>query len=113
VEENQGVTSVSPTAITVLIANRLHKKIHQDALKRQTLSGGAIWGSLDDNSPRAVVVETVARFKGLESEIVILWGLDQMSDEDYRSDLYVGSSRAKSILALCGTAETCEAILKA
>lgn len=104
---------VSPGAITVLIANRLHKKTHQDALKRHALAAGANWGSLDDDSPRTVVVETVARFKGLESEILVLWGLDRLSDEDYHSDLYVGSSRAKSILALCGSAETCEAILKA
>jgi hypothetical protein len=103
---------VSPRAITVLIANRLHKQAHQDALRRHILSAGANWGSLDDDSPRAVVVETVARFKGLESEILVLWGLDQLPDEDYQSDLYVGSSRAKSILALCGTAETCKSILK-
>jgi superfamily I DNA/RNA helicase len=104
---------VSPRAITVLIANRLQKKRYQDALKRYALSGGGTWGSLDDDSSKTVFIETVARFKGLESEVLVLWGLDQLPYEDSREDLYVGSSRAKSILVLCGTAETCEAILKA
>lgn len=104
---------VSPRAITVLVADRPNKKRYQDALKRFALSAGANWASLDNTSPRGVVVETVARFKGLETDILILWGLDEPSAQDYHSELYVGSSRAKSILALCGTRKTCEAILKA
>ncbi len=98
---------VYPRSVTVLIANRLQKKAHQDALSRWALPAGAKWGSLDDDGNRTVVVETVARFKGLESTILVLWGIDQLPAEDYHSDLYVGTSRAKSILVLCGTAETC------
>lgn len=103
---------VSPRAITVLVANRLEKQTHQDALKRYTLSAGAKWGGLSDDGARTVVVESVARFKGLETEILILWGVDHLAEEEYHLDLYVGSSRAKSILALCGAAETCQSLLK-
>lgn len=95
----------------MLIADRFHKKAYEDALKRHALPSGVKWGSLEDRSLRSVIVESVARFKGLESKILVLWGLDQLPDEDYRATLYVGPSRAKSILALCGRAETCEAIL--
>lgn len=50
-----------------------------------------------------MTVETVARFKGLEGEVLILWGLDALPSEERRETLYVGISRAKSILALCGS----------
>jgi hypothetical protein len=102
---------VSPSAIAVLIADRLHKKDYEDALKRNALASGVKWGSLKGHSANSVIVETVARFKGLEAEIIVLWGLDGLPGDDHHSTLYVGASRAKSILSLCGTNATCEAII--
>jgi len=49
-----------------------------------------------------VTMDTVSRFKGLESDVVILWGIDDISVDDSKEVLYVGLSRAKSLLYLVG-----------
>ena len=47
-------------------------------------------------------VESIRRFKGLESDVVIIPDLkhDFMNDEDLRNILYVGMSRAKAHVIL-------------
>ena len=51
-------------------------------------------------------MDTVKRFKGLERDVIFLW-LDPLSvDED--ALMYVGVSRAKSLLFVIGDAETVE-----
>ena len=54
-----------------------------------------------------VLIDTIQRFKGLESPIVILWGLDTIDLTRSEELLYVGMSRAKSLLVAVGTATTC------
>jgi len=48
-------------------------------------------------------------FKGLESPIVILWGLDTIDLSHRQELLYVGMSRAKSLRVIVGRAATCAA----
>ena len=55
-------------------------------------------------------METVGRFKGLEAAVVILWGLDHVDWERSKELLYVGMSRAKSLLVVVGSAATCATI---
>lgn len=43
---------------------------------------------------------TIAAFKGLESEAVILADIDDLTSEDARELLYVGTSRARTLLSL-------------
>ena len=43
---------------------------------------------------------TVKRFKGLEADIVIVWGLPAFESNELEEVLYVGSSRAKSELII-------------
>jgi len=50
-----------------------------------------------------VRLDTVNRFKGLEAEVVILWGLDGLDLCEHEELLYVGLSRAKSLLIVCAT----------
>jgi superfamily I DNA and RNA helicase len=57
-----------------------------------------------------VLIDTVQRFKGLEAPIVILWGLDAINLTRSQELLYVGMSRAKSLLVVVGTPATCAAI---
>ena len=52
-------------------------------------------------------MDTIQRFKGLESPIVILWGLDTIDLSRNQELLYVGMSRAKSLLVIVGKPETC------
>jgi superfamily I DNA and RNA helicase len=56
-------------------------------------------------------LETVRRFKGLEADVVFLWGVDALPTSDRREILYVGISRAKSRLTLVGTGEACRGLL--
>lgn len=59
-----------------------------------------------------VLVDTVARFKGLEAAIVVLWGIDGIKIEDYRELLYVGLSRSKSRLYLAGQQTSCSQVMR-
>lgn len=52
-------------------------------------------------------MDTIQRFKGLESSIVILWGLDTIDLFQRQELLYVGMSRAKLLLVIVGRAATC------
>ena len=61
------------------------------------------WGS------RGIPVETVARFKGLESEAIVL-ALDPAGSEDLLTTAYIGMSRARSVLTVVG-AQTQQALL--
>jgi superfamily I DNA/RNA helicase len=62
---------------------------------------------------RGIRLETVKRFKGLEADVVFLWGIDSMPLGEQREVLYVGISRAKSRLTLVGTEEVCRRALEA
>ncbi|SBV31813.1 protein of unknown function [uncultured Sphingopyxis sp.] len=54
----------------------------------------------------------MARFKGLERSVIILWAYDACNAAADRETLYVGMSRAKSVPYPCGAREACRRILK-
>jgi superfamily I DNA/RNA helicase len=60
-------------------------------------------GAYGRRSKNDVLLETVNRFKGLESQIIFLWGLDGLDLRANEELLYVGLSRAKSLLIIYGT----------
>jgi len=101
------VEQVPCSAIVVLIANRKNRKVYETALNDLELPSGVIWKAGNTNEKPGIIIETVAKFKGLEAEMVILWGLDNLPSGDAVQTLYVGLSRAKSILAVCGSQEDC------
>jgi hypothetical protein len=102
---------VPASSIVILIADRIHRRTYQEALDHFTLPAGHFWDSVDNRADGCVTVETVARFKGLEGGVLILWGLEGIPKEERRETLYVGVSRAKSFLYLCGSKIVCESIL--
>lgn len=57
----------------------------------------------DHGASGVVLVETVSRFKGLEAHAVVLWVGDDVTDEDMKETMYVGVTRAKSLLAVVGS----------
>ena len=73
----------------------------------QSLPAGANWST--DSNARAgqVLIDTVNRFKGLEAAVVVVWALDSLNDEKHRELLYVGLSRAKSLMYLAGSPDVC------
>lgn len=106
------VEKMPSASIVVLIADRIRRKDYENALKGMSLPSGLGWIDVASIGKHGVTVETVARFKGLEGEILILWGLDDLPGEEKRETLYVGISRAKSTLALCGRDATCSDVLE-
>ena len=101
------VEKVPSTCIVVLIADRIKRKEYENSLQRLPLPSGVSWNMVANVRRSGVAVETVARFKGLESDILVLWGLDELPSDERRETLYVGISRAKSILKLCGKEKSC------
>lgn len=98
---------VAPGDITVLVADALHKAEYYAALRRLPLPKPATWLEEGVRGKNTVLIDTIQRFKGLESPIVILWGLDTIDLSQRQELLYVGMSRAKSLLVMVGRAATC------
>lgn len=93
----------------VLVADALHKAEYYAALRRLPLPKPATWLEEGVRGKSTVLIDTIQRFKGLESPIVILWGLDTIDLSQRQELLYVGMSRAKSLLFIVGRAATCAA----
>jgi len=94
---------VSPGDITVLIADAQRKRDYYAALVQLPLPKPAIWLEEGVRSENTVLVDTIQRFKGLESPVVIIWGLDTINVNRNEELIYVGMTRAKSILILVAT----------
>lgn len=110
IQELLGKEGVSSSQIVVLIESRRHRALN-GLLTTKPLPKPYSWSSsyhhgIEDQ----VAVETIYRFKGLESDIVILWGIDCLDKEADREVLYVATSRAKSGLFVVGTVATCNYI---
>jgi hypothetical protein len=101
---------VSAGDITVLIADALRKAEYYRVLKRLPLPKPTHWREEGVGDDSTVLLDTIQRFKGLESPIVIIWGLDIIDMSKHSELLYVGMSRAKSLLLICAKPETCAAI---
>jgi superfamily I DNA and RNA helicase len=85
--------------------------VRERALQKLPLPGAVKLGRLEDFGLKVLTVDTVARFKGLERAVVILWAFDHCNVHADRETLYVGMSRAKSLLYVCGTLKACERIM--
>ncbi|MQB35118.1 DUF2075 domain-containing protein [Agrobacterium rhizogenes] len=96
---------VKPYEIGVLLCDAKVREDCERAIATTALPADAKWGRLEAYGPGSLTVDTVARFKGLERQIIILWGLDRCTPEKDRETLYVGMSRAKALLFLCGEKE--------
>lgn len=95
--QNESI-SVDDIAVLVIASpkNQYYQQLNNE-IKNQNL----IKFSFEEhNASSAVIVDTVKRFKGLERNVVFLW-IDDVTLASER-ELYVGISRAKSILYLVG-----------
>lgn len=82
-----------PTSLVVLCGSaHMAKRLRERSIGPYSFG---LWGS------RGIPVETVARFKGLESQAIILV-LDGPFASDGRTSAYVGMSRARSVLVVVG-----------
>jgi len=99
---------VSPSMIAVLTPSVGHKDYFL-LLSMRSLPGSASW-SIQKTNPTGVLLDTMARFKGLESMVVICWLPDDMNPDykDHARLLYTSFSRATSRLFVCGSENTCD-----
>jgi hypothetical protein len=102
---------VPPHDIAVLLCDHAGKENFERALRAVPIPTGAKLGRIQDYREGVVTVDTVRRFKGLERAVIILWGFDECDTERDRETLYVGMSRAASVLYVVGTQEACERLL--
>jgi hypothetical protein len=98
---------VEASNISVLIVNAKYKNDYFNELEKLSLPKGIKYVQKEQIETGNVVLTTVNKFKGLESEIVFLWGMDYIDLDEARELLYVGLSRAKSIVYIVGNSETC------
>lgn len=102
--------AVDPHEIAVLLGEGRLKIDYERALKQTPIPSGSRYERLENYGPGVITVDTVARFKGLERPIIILWALDGCTSTRDRETLYVGLSRAKTALYLCGSREACDRV---
>ncbi len=98
---------VEPKDIVILVAGYA-KENYYKKLRSLALPKGIKYSIETHRISNTILVDTVARFKGLEANIVILWGLDEFDPQQDKEGLYVAFSRAKSRLHLFGTQEACK-----
>lgn len=103
---------VKASQIAVLIGDNLNKYKKYEMLREFTLPNGTTWSIENGFKINNVLVDTVKRFKGLEADIVIVWGLPGFESNELREVLYVGSSRAKSELIIVTDLESIKALGK-
>ena len=99
---------VSPHEIAVLMCSTTDRELRERALARTTIPRSAKFGRLEEYGLGSVTVDSVSRFKGLERSVIILWAFEGCTPIGDRETLYVGMSRAKALLYLCGSREDCE-----
>jgi superfamily I DNA/RNA helicase len=96
------VEGLRPEDIAVLVAKR-PKGFPYELLQPRFESAGAEWAFEVHGKAKCVLVDTVARFKGLEAQAVFLWIGDEVVTEEHWETLYVGTTRAKTQLAIVGS----------
>jgi hypothetical protein len=97
---------VDPEQIAILVATSA-KAAYYKELTSHPLPGRVRWAIEVHGQANTVLVDTAPRFKGLESPVVFLWGIDKVDPSVDRELLYVGLSRAKSKLYLVSTPDAC------
>lgn len=95
--------------IAVLLAKRNKGSLY-NLVQGHRLPQGASWGIEAHHRKNSVLVDTVARFKGLESPVVLLWIGDEVILEGQWETVYVGTTRAKSLLYIIGSEPSTTAI---
>lgn len=103
------VEGLRPEDVAVLVAKR-PKGLVYELLGQRTEAAGAKWAFEAHGKANCVLVDTVARFKGLEAQAVVLWVGDDVVDDAHWETLYVGTTRAKSLLNIVGSMKVVKAL---
>ncbi len=96
------VEELKPEDVVVLVA-KIPKEHLYGLLDQRRSTAGVDWSFEVHGKEKCVLVDTVARFKGLEAQAVILWVGDELANENRWETAYVGATRAKSALSIVGS----------
>jgi hypothetical protein len=89
--------------VVLVLANQ--KDHYYQSLQNAGCPRGAKWSFEFLWQPGTILVDTVKRFKGLESTIVLFWIGDHIDIENNKELIYVALSRARSRLYLVGNSD--------
>lgn len=103
------VEGLRPEDVAVLIAKHPKQQCYDLLALRSKVVGLSLSLEVHDKK-RRVIVDTVARFKGLEAQAVVLWFGDEVVEEMLWETVYVGVTRAKSLLAVVSSQKTLKAL---
>ncbi len=95
------VEGLKPEDVAVLVAIR-SKAYPYDLLTQRAKAAGVKFIFEAHGKSNHVLVDTVARFKGLEAHAVILWIDEEIITNKNFETVYVGATRAKTLLAIVG-----------
>ena len=101
--------ALQPGDLAVLVAKKSKAYLYE-LLRGKLIHGNTSWAFEEHARARSVLVDTVGRFKGLEAQAVVLWLGEEVVDEEQFETIYVGSTRAKSLLCIVGTPRTLMAL---
>lgn len=101
---------VDANKIVILIADAIHKNNYIDALKSYSFPKTVRLVVEEEKRTNDLLITTVNKFKGLEAEIVFLWGMNFVNLDEFREQIYVGISRAKSMMFIVGAKDICTKI---
>ena len=93
--------------LAILIVDGPNKDTFYGVLQSIPLPLRLSWSFEDHAAKGAVLVETVSRFKGLEKAAILLWVPEPCCPKTLAELLYVGTSRAKSLLRVVGSSAAC------
>lgn len=96
--------------IAIIVADGMHKQKYYDEIVKKPLPKPSKWTVEGVQQSETILIDTVKRFKGLESAVIFLWGLDTLNITKEQELLYVGLSRAKSLVYLVSTSVVCKMV---
>lgn len=97
--------------IAVLLLDGQHFDIAFQSLSQETKKSGPALSRKVHGDDARVLVDTVARFKGLERAVIVLWLNRAVESAEARQLHYVALSRPCSQLVVLGTEAMCRAVL--
>ncbi len=103
------VEGLRPGDVAVLVAKR-PKRLPYELLTQRSAIVDVEWAFEVHGNAKCVLVDTVARFKGLEAQAVVLWIGDEVVEAKQWETVYVGATRAKTLLAIVGSKNALQAV---